>query len=87
MSKVWEHLTTTYELYQFYREETKIPNPPQPLTQQIKNPLTLNLPTNMKDGETTITNHDEAKEAINPAEKTQEQTNPEESETGNLNNL
>ncbi|MDO8054927.1 hypothetical protein OC691_00860 ['Cleome sp.' phytoplasma] len=74
-------VATTYELYQFYREETKIPHPPQPLTQQIKNPLTLNLPTNMKDEKTTITNHDEVKETITPAEKTQE-----ESETGNLNN-
>ncbi|MDO8057543.1 hypothetical protein [Candidatus Phytoplasma gossypii] len=79
-------VATTYELYQFYREETKIPHPPQPLTQQIKNPLTLNLPTNMKDGETTITNHDEVKETITPAEKTQEPTNQEERETGNLNN-
>ncbi|MDO8059408.1 hypothetical protein OC683_02215 ['Crotalaria aegyptiaca' phytoplasma] len=71
---------TTYELYQFYREETQIPNPPQPLTQQIKNPPTLDLPTE----KTKITNPDEAKET--KITNHDEVTTPKESETGNRNN-
>ncbi|GAK74301.1 hypothetical protein ['Chrysanthemum coronarium' phytoplasma] len=32
--------STAYELYQFYQEETKIPNPPQQLTNKMENPPT-----------------------------------------------
>ncbi|WAN63357.1 hypothetical protein RS022_04570 [Candidatus Phytoplasma rubi] len=83
--------STAYELYQFYQEETKIPNPPQQLTHKMENPPTPILqappiqqsfnPTIIQNEESTLTNNNEVKE-----EKTKEETNQEESETGNLNN-
>ncbi|MEZ0180195.1 hypothetical protein ['Camptotheca acuminata' phytoplasma] len=84
----WVSLASTaFELYQFYQEETKTPNPPQQLTHQIKNPSITNIqtpsvqqtfnPTIIENEESTLTNNnDEVKE-----EPTQE-----ESQTGNHNN-
>ncbi|WP_041624737.1 hypothetical protein [Candidatus Phytoplasma asteris] len=73
-------VSTAYELYQFYHEETKIPNPPQQLTNKIENPPTPILQTQnttiIEDEESTLTNNNEVKE----------ETNQEESITGNLNN-
>ncbi|XKW59291.1 hypothetical protein ACGRT8_01325 [Candidatus Phytoplasma australasiaticum] len=63
---------TTYELYQFYQEETKSPNPPQQLTNKMKNPP---IPTITQYQEATLTNNNEDnnnedKEEITPPEKT-----------------
>lgn len=88
----WVSLASTaYELYQFYHEETKTPNPPQKLTHKMENPQPPILqapsiqqsfnPTIIENEESTLTNNNEVKE-----ETTQEETNQEESETGNLNN-
>ncbi|MDC9032289.1 hypothetical protein [Columbia Basin potato purple top phytoplasma] len=88
----WVSLASTaYELYQFYQEETKIPNPPQQLTHKMENPPTpiLQTPsiqqsfnlTVIKNEESTLNNNNEDKTVI-----TQEETTQEESETGNLNN-
>lgn len=83
----WVSLASTaYELYQFYHEETKIPNPPQQLTHKMENPPTSILqaptiqqsfnPTIIQNEESTLTNNNEVKE----------ETTQEESKTGNLNN-
>ncbi|BAD04737.1 hypothetical protein PAM_652 [Onion yellows phytoplasma OY-M] len=83
--------STAYELYQFYREENKTPNPPQQLTNKIENPSTpisqtpsiqqsFN-PTIIENEESNITNNNEDK-----TETTQEEITQEESESGNLNN-
>ncbi|BAD04131.1 MAG: hypothetical protein QS2022_0700 [Candidatus Phytoplasma asteris] len=83
----WVSLASTaYEIYQFYHEETKTPNPPQQLTHKMENPPTPILqtpsipqsfnPTIIENEESTLTNNNEVKE----------KTTQEESKTGNLNN-
>ncbi|GAK74075.1 MAG: hypothetical protein QS2022_1340 [Candidatus Phytoplasma asteris] len=83
----WVSLASTaYELYQFYQEETKTPNPPQQLTHKMENPSTPILqastiqqsfnPTIIENEESTLTNNNEVKE----------ETTQEESKNGNLNN-
>ncbi|MDV3201455.1 MAG: hypothetical protein Q8872_01085 [Candidatus Phytoplasma australasiaticum] len=47
---------TTYELYQFYREETKNPNPTQQLTNKMENP---SIPTMTPYPESFLTNNNE----------------------------
>ncbi|MDV3138433.1 MAG: hypothetical protein Q8732_01270 [Candidatus Phytoplasma australasiaticum] len=69
---------TAYELYQFYQEETKTPNPPQQLTNKMENP---SIPTMTQYHESTLTNNNEDKEEITPKE-----TAINERITGNLNN-
>ncbi|QKX95229.1 hypothetical protein [Candidatus Phytoplasma asteris] len=81
----WVSLASTaYELYQFYQEETKIPNPPQQLTHKMENPPTtiLQAPPIQQQP------NNELPTIVNPIqeETNQEETNQEESKTGNLNN-
>lgn len=81
----WVSLASTaYELYQFFQEETKIPNPPQQLTHKMENPPTtiLQAPPIQQQP------NNELPTIVNPIqeETNQEETNQEESKTGNLNN-
>ncbi|WP_268850227.1 hypothetical protein [Candidatus Phytoplasma rubi] len=86
----WVSLASTaYELYQFYQEETKIPNPPQQLTHKMENPPTpiLQIPSIQQQTNNelpTIVNP--IQEETTKEETNQEETNQEESKTGNLNN-
>ncbi|QKX95215.1 hypothetical protein [Candidatus Phytoplasma asteris] len=76
----WVSLASTaYELYQFYHEETKTPNPPQQLTHKMENPQPPILQTPSIQQQP----NNELSTIVNPI---QEETNQEESETGNLNN-
>ncbi|QKX95521.1 hypothetical protein [Candidatus Phytoplasma asteris] len=81
----WVSLASTaYELYQFYQEETKIPNPPQQLTHKMENPPTtiLQAPPIQQQP------NNELPTIVNPIQEeiTQEEITQEESKTGNLNN-
>ncbi|WAN63099.1 hypothetical protein RS022_00940 [Candidatus Phytoplasma rubi] len=79
-------VSTAYELYQFYHEETKIPNPPQQLTHKMENPPTpiLQTPSIQQSFNPTIIENEESTLTNNNEDKTE--TNQEESQTGNLNN-
>ncbi|WAN63430.1 hypothetical protein RS022_05720 [Candidatus Phytoplasma rubi] len=83
----WVSLASTaYELYQFYHEETKIPNPPQQLTHKMENPQPpiLQAPPIQQSFNQTIIQNEES--SLTNNNEVKEETTQEESKTGNLNN-
>ncbi|QKX95169.1 MAG: hypothetical protein RP166_2090 [Rapeseed phyllody phytoplasma] len=87
----WVSLASTaYELYQFYHEETKIPNPPQQLTHKMENPPTpiFQNPSIQQQPNNELPTIDNLTQEniAGPLSPIIDNPTQEESETGNLNN-